>query len=42
MVGQTTNGNHVQQPKRDLSLDYDVLIVGAGQVSSLGIYTTSD
>lgn len=33
MVGQLNTASQVQQPKLDAALDYDVLIVGAGQVS---------
>jgi hypothetical protein len=33
MVGQINNDNQANQAKLDSSLDYDVFIVGAGQVS---------
>lgn len=35
MVGPLNTAAQAQQPKLDQSLDYDVLIIGAGQVSCL-------
>jgi hypothetical protein len=37
MVGTLNTVNQAEQPKLDSSLDYDVIIVGAGQVSYLAI-----